>query len=86
MLFNPMLRKLGQFLLLASILLLTLFYASDVAGQTNFNLFFGWLAVSVLAYLLLRRGRKEDQEPKRFRTLRKLGRRGRPSKEADDSE
>jgi hypothetical protein len=81
-----MLRKLGQFFLLASILLLALFYASDVAGQTNFNLFFGWLAVSALAFLLLRRGRKDEQGPRRFRTLRKLGRRGHPSEEADESE
>ncbi|MDH3943201.1 MAG: hypothetical protein OEV06_03805 [Anaerolineae bacterium] len=80
-----MLRKFGQFFLLLSIILISLFYASDVAGETNFELFYAWLGVTAGAFFLLRRGRRDRERPRRFRTLRKLSRRSDAPGDEEDS-
>ncbi|MCH7664067.1 MAG: hypothetical protein IH859_09410 [Chloroflexi bacterium] len=70
-----MIRKLGKFLVLLSIILIALFLASDVAGQTDYSVVLGGFVTLVLAILVLRKAREPREDKPRFRFIRGLRKR-----------
>ena len=70
-----MIRKLGKFLVLLSIILILLFLASDVGGQTDYSVFLGGFVTLVLAIIVLRKGREQREDKPRFRLIRGLRKR-----------
>lgn len=70
-----MLRKLGKFFLLVSIILIFLFVASDIGGTPDYAVFLGGFFTMAFAILLLRRPRDSNEEKPRFRLIRKLANR-----------
>ncbi len=65
-----MIRKLGKFLFLLSIILILLFLASDVGGQPDYAIFLGGFVTLVLAIIVLRKGREQREDKPRFRLIR----------------
>jgi hypothetical protein len=74
-----MIRRIGQFFFLVGLILVALFYLSDVAQMPQYALLLWAALVFLLSFFFLRRGRKQREDSMRFRTLRKL--RGRGKKE-----
>ena len=69
---QDMTRKLGQFILLLSLLLLLLFISSDVAGYPDYVIFLSGFFFLILALSLFRKSRELRDEKPRFRLIRKL--------------
>jgi hypothetical protein len=79
--------KLGRFLLLVGILLLVLFYFSDLSHDPEYSILLVGLLTSIIGVLLMRGGRIPSKPSGRFRIFRAF--RKRPSvndKDAQDRE
>ena len=62
--------RIGTFFLFVGLVLLALFFASDLANAPRFNLFFLGLTAVVAGILLRRRGRTPPEPSGRFRLVR----------------
>ncbi len=62
--------RIGTFFFFVGLVLLALFFASDLANDPRFNLFFLGLTAVVIGILLIRRGRKPPEPSSRFRLVR----------------
>ncbi len=68
--------RIGRFFMLLGIVLLAIFFASDLADAPRFNLFFWGLFSLVSGILIQRRGRTPAPPSERFRFIRSLRTRG----------
>ncbi len=68
--------RFGQFLLIAGLLLLVTFFATDQLGSPQFCLFiWGVSAVGMGGFLIWRNHRPRPRESDRFRTVRRAAKR-----------
>lgn len=66
-------RKFGNFFLIISLLLMIVFVMSDLAGDTQYLLFLGGLALFLAALYLISRSKKDPEPSGRFKMARKMG-------------
>jgi hypothetical protein len=64
--------RVGRFLLFLGLVLMVVFFASDLAQSPRFDLFFFGLGAVVVGILLIRSDRKPRPPSRRFRLLRML--------------
>lgn len=68
--------RIGRYFVLLGAVLLLIFFASDLAKNPHFNLFFWGFIFLVSGILLMRRGRLPPESSNRFRLIRSLRSRG----------
>lgn len=67
-----MLHRLGSALVLIGIIILVVFLVTGSIGQGDMRLLLAGAALSLLGLRLRRRPPEEDQEPRRFRAIRRM--------------
>lgn len=72
--------KVGRFFVIFGVVLVVIFFISDLADDPQFNLFFASLVILFLGIIMMRRGRLPAESSGRFRLVQSMRNRGRRKK------